>query len=179
MKNYWHFVGEMRKSILGSDFIILLTAIFAAVFYVLLLSVIKEINKSFDKFNHSWAKNMRRKLNFFDNMVTTLTTIFPLLGMLGTVVSLLNLDLAKSGAQLEGIRDNFFTALTSTAWGIVFAVVFKFLYAVISTDIEETAESLDILVKRIKQKEAESDPKKLAAGKKQTIKKVERKTDEK
>ena len=61
----------------------------------------------------------------------------------------------------------------------MFAVIFKFLYAVISTDIEETAESLDILVKRIKQKEAENDPKKLAAGRKPTIKKVERKTDEK
>lgn len=54
-------------------------------------------------------------------------SIFPLLGMLGTVIGLLGLDLASG--DMDNIKNNFFIALTSTAWGIIFSVIFKVAHA--------------------------------------------------
>lgn len=56
-------------------------------------------------------------------------TIFPLLGMYGTVKALLSLDFAN---ELAAAQLRFFDALTSTAWGIIFAVIFKLVNAVIA-----------------------------------------------
>ena len=59
--------------------------------------------------------------------------------MLGTVFGLLGLDLASG--DMENIKNNFFIALTSTAWGIIFSVFFKILDAVFLDDIEKQVES--------------------------------------
>lgn len=76
----------------------------------------------------------------FYNIFLTMISIFPLLGMLGTVMGLLNVDF--SAGNMDDVKANFFTALTSTAWGIVFSVVFKILNAFFShhfeTQIEES-----------------------------------------
>ena len=66
-------------------------------------------------------------------------TIFPLLGMLGTVSGLLGLDLANG--DMDNIKNNFFIALTSTAWGIVFSVIYKIINALFSSGIEEQIEN--------------------------------------
>ena len=50
------------------------------------------------------------------------TAIFPLLGILGTVLSLLPMV-----ADLSNMQMNFFAALTSTLWGLIFAIVLKVL----------------------------------------------------
>lgn len=63
----------------------------------------------------------------------TITGIFPLLGILGTVVSLLGM--VGEGADITG---GFFAALTSTFWGLVFAIVFKFMDSFISPKLEES-----------------------------------------
>ena len=74
----------------------------------------------------------------FYTLFVTMISIFPLLGMLGTVVGLLGLDL-ESG-DMNNIKNNFFIALTSTAWGIVFSVIFKLIHAFIADDVEEQIE---------------------------------------
>ena len=61
-------------------------------------------------------KKKGRILEILYALFTTMITIFPLLGMFGTVAGLLGLDFD----DLENIKNNFFVALTSTAWGIIF-----------------------------------------------------------
>ncbi len=87
------------------------------------------------------TKNHKYTINKTYIMITSFITIFPLLGMFGTVASLLVLDMSS---DFDAIRDNFFTALTSTAWGIIFAVIFKIVDAVLlSAKTEQVMESLE------------------------------------
>ena len=55
--------------------------------------------------------------------------------MFGTVTALLGLDLSGDAA-VTSARTGFFNALTSTTWGIIFALIFKIVNAVISSSIE-------------------------------------------
>ena len=81
------------------------------------------IKKEIQKKESSKAIILREEqyLEWCYNMFITLITLFPLLGMFGTVAALLSLDLT---GEIEQIKGNFFNALTSTAWGIVFSVLF-------------------------------------------------------
>ena len=72
-----------------------------------------------------------QKAEFFYTLFCNLTGVFTLLGILGTVISLLHL--VDSGADLTG---EFMGALTSTLWGIVFTIIFKLVDSVISFDLE-------------------------------------------
>ena len=66
-----------------------------------------------------------------------ITGIFPLLGILGTVVSLLGLV-----SDMNNVAGNFYGALTSTFWGLIFAILFKFLDGIISPEIESNEKSV-------------------------------------
>ena len=74
------------------------------------------------------------------NIFTAGISIFPLLGMFGTVSGLLGLDLVAG--DMTNIRNNFFMALTSTAWGILFSIGFKLLYAVSENFFNERIEEI-------------------------------------
>ena len=66
--------------------------------------------------------------------------------MFGTVTSLLALDM---NGDLSSVQENFFTALTSTAWGIIFAILFKVLNAVlVSIKTEEVLEKTGRILDR-------------------------------
>ena len=83
-------------------------------------------------------RTQRQKLNVCYSLFTTFISVFPLWGMFGTVISLLSLDM---GGDLSAVQENFFTALTSTAWGIIFAILFKVLNAwLISSAAEDVLE---------------------------------------
>lgn len=85
--------------------------------------------------------NEREKMNEKYALFTTLTTIFPLMGMLGTVISLLNMtDLI--GTEATGA---FLGALTSTFWGIVAAIICKAIDTRISYKIEDNEKHMDYL----------------------------------
>ena len=88
--------------------------------------------KQRDKMNVRYA--------FFSNM----TAIFPLLGMLGTVKSLIGVASNIAGTEI----DQFFGALTSTAWGIIFAVIFKLLDSFISVKVTTNNKEVDTLLER-------------------------------
>ena len=60
-----------------------------------------------------------QKAEFFYTLFCNLTGVFTLLGILGTVISLLHL--VDSSADLTG---EFMGALTSTLWGIIFTIIF-------------------------------------------------------
>jgi len=84
-------------------------------------------------------------INFCYSAFIALVSIFPLLGMLGTVLALLSLDI--TGGATQELKANFFLALDTTAWGLVFSIFFKVLNSVFQTTVESAIEKIDILVK--------------------------------
>ena len=90
-----------------------------------------------------------RKINSSYTLFITLISIFPMLGMLGTVLALLGLDMSTADA-ISSAKNNFFGALTSTAWGIIFAVVFKIINARYFADVEDLIQRHLALIKKLR-----------------------------
>ncbi len=143
------FLLEMLKSIFGSDFYIFIAAVAAAALIPRIMSVRTTIIRKLDKMpnNPDWAAEVRVKLGWWYTFFQTMISIFPLLGMFGTVAALLNLDFSEMAGNLDSVKTDFFHALTSTAWGIVFSVLFKLLNAWLFYDIEDIYEEIDDVVR--------------------------------
>ena len=109
---------------------------------------LREIQEKFaqqkDKSSETDIIQLRRKMNTYYVIYENLTAIFPLLGLLGTVVSLLPM-VGDMGEIVTGL---FFSALTSTMWGIVFAIVFKALNGYLSSGIEDNEKNIEIYLQR-------------------------------
>ncbi len=86
--------------------------------------------------------DMREKMNKKYSVFTNLTAMFPLFGMLGTVWALIQM------VSKFGVSDysNFFSALTSTFWGIVAALICKFFDSLISYKIEDNEKHMEHLI---------------------------------
>lgn len=138
--NVWSILGQ---SIKDDDAIIGYVAVFTLIIFVLLLIsayvTSKQIKKWKIKRNKDYSKGLYRCTSVLLSLFTTLISIFPLLGMLGTVFGLLGLDLATG--DMENIKANFFVALTSTAWGIIFSAGFKLIYSLVADYVDEQIET--------------------------------------
>ena len=86
---------------------------------------------------------LRKRSEDLYTLYVNITSIFPLLGILGTVVSLLPMV-----SNLADMQTNFFAALTSTFWGLVFAILFKFLDGFLASRMEENSRSVELLLSR-------------------------------
>lgn len=75
----------------------------------------------------------RQKANSQYVLFTNVVAIFPLMGLLGTVISLIPMV----GSVETSL---FYTALTSTFWGIIFAIIFKALNGYLQARMEENNE---------------------------------------
>lgn len=89
-------------------------------------------------------------------------SIFPLLGMLGTVSSLLALDMSNADA-INNARESFFAALSSTFLGIVAAIFFKTVNAAKLYDIDDVAQRLLKVISDLRQ-ESINESKKQQSG---------------
>ncbi len=124
---------------LGENIIIIVFAVAEAI----IAAFIKIFNDGYYKkiFKSGQEKNNidfnYKLVDILYSLFVTIISIFPLLGMLGTVASLVTLDMS---GDMSVVQDKFFLALTSTAWGIVFAIVFKIVNAVIQTKTEDNLE---------------------------------------
>lgn len=87
--------------------------------------------------------SMRNHTGKLYSVFVNLTGIFPLLGILGTVVSLLGLV-----ADSTDVTGNFYGALTSTFWGLIFAIIFKFMDGIISAKIEDNEKTVALYLER-------------------------------
>lgn len=102
-------------------------------FILLILSFIVAV---IVKKDFSEGKESRRFYYLLDILYTlaiTLISLFPLLGMFGTVKALLELDMSQ---EMSVLQTRFFSALTSTAWGIIFSVIFKIINSLFQPYIE-------------------------------------------
>jgi len=86
---------------------------------------------------------MRKRSESLYSVFVNVTGIFPLLGILGTVVSLLPMV-----SELADMQTNFFAALTSTFWGLVFAILFKLLDGFLSSRMEDNDKAVNLLLER-------------------------------
>jgi len=86
---------------------------------------------------------LRKRSESLYSVFSNVTAIFPLLGILGTVVSLLPMV-----ADLADMQQNFFAALTSTFWGLVFAIAFKLLDGFLAARIEDNDKSVALFLER-------------------------------
>lgn len=71
------------------------------------------------------------------NVLSQLIPIFPLMGILGTVAGLM---LESNAVDLEGMMASIDTALSSTLFGLIFAILLKFVDAVFPSRIIEDVE---------------------------------------
>ena len=121
MSIYADAFHKLRESILGNDFLILLAGIVAFVFMMITLVLAKAIRLR----TKEWKKNKNIKFSKFllhgtskfYTLFVTMISIFPLLGMLGTVIGLLGLDLASG--DMDNIKNNFFIAFANTSVTII------------------------------------------------------------
>lgn len=128
------FFVEMGKSI-GEwiNIIIFITAAIAAVLLFFSKKFAKDIEHYFETSEGKLKDSVYYTLDICYTLFITLISIFPLLGMLGTVQALLKLDMTQERTSLQ---NNFFSALTSTAWGIIFAIGFKIANSFVQPKIE-------------------------------------------
>ncbi len=142
MSLYSEAFGKLFNSILGSDFLILVVSFIDVVSLLFTLWLARTIKKRAEawrqKKNVEFSAFLLHGVSLGYTVFVTIISLFPLLGMLGTVIGLLGLDLASG--DMENIKNNFFIALTSTAWGIIFSVFFKFINAFVADGIEKQIE---------------------------------------
>lgn len=80
---------------------------------------------------------------------TNITAVFPLLGIFGTVCSLLGL----SGT--EDISIHFSTALDTTVWGLIFAIFYKVLDSALSSKLDRALDEADYQIHKLTQEEGD------------------------
>lgn len=98
-------------------------------------------------------ENLRDRENLYYSLFVNAIAIFPLLGMLGTVISLLKL--ASGG---DNLVENFYGALTSTLWGLVFAVIFKAVDAFVSAHVEANEKAVSLRLQQFLESEQKEKP---------------------
>ncbi len=126
--------------------VICATAVIAVVLLVFSVAAAKKIEKRIKKKSeHEFKRTMYYFLDIPYTVFVTLISVFPLLGMLGTVIALLGLDLS---GDTESLKANFFMALDTTMWGIIFAVIFKIVNAFFQPFIEAQIEKAKSLLEK-------------------------------
>ena len=89
-------------------------------------------------------RTMRETSEKYYSMYSNLTGIFPLLGILGTVIALIPMV-----QDMANMQTNFFVALTSTLWGLVFAIFFKVLDAMLAPRIERNTRGIEDYLEKL------------------------------
>lgn len=117
----------------GRDFYIIIFAVFAVIALIISNGFAKDVERHFESSEGKLKDSVYYKLDISYTVFITLISIFPLLGMFGTVIALLGIDMNQ---PVDIIQKSFFSALTSTAWGIIFAVIFKTINAFVQPKIE-------------------------------------------
>lgn len=157
------FFGVIFQNLIGFDMIIFLLAIVNGIFYhftkratdelyrKMHLTVFvpgshqsqQEAQQALSELREGEVVRMRNLMGRLYSVFVNITGIFPLLGILGTVSSLLNLV-----QDMSDVQGSFYGALTSTFWGLVFAIAFKLMDGVISAKIEDNEKTVALYLER-------------------------------
>ena len=103
----------------------------------------EEVTKAIRDLDENEYVQLRKRSESLYSLFVNLTGIFPLMGILGTVVSLLPMV-----SEMADMQQNFFAALTSTFWGLVFSIIFKLLDGFLTSRIEDNDKNVSLLLER-------------------------------
>lgn len=106
-------------------------------------SDIRSIKSDIGRLTDKKVSALRERAVAWYTLYVNITGIFPLLGILGTVISLLGM--VGSSSDVTG---SFFAALTSTFWGLIFAIIFKFLDGFISPKLDDGERAAELFMQR-------------------------------
>ncbi len=138
------------KNLLGFDLIImLLAAANGAVFYMAYKTAQKlakdlssdglwqadmriDENSSGKRLMDKEIIALRNNAELWYTWYVNISAIFPLLGILGTVIALIGMQGNSMTAD-----NSFLLALTSTFWGLIFSIAFKSLQTLIEAKLDE------------------------------------------
>ncbi len=112
-------------------------------------SDIKKVHSDINKLSEKKVSALRARAVSRYTLFADLTGIFPLLGILGTVISLLGMV-----GESTNVNGSFFAALTSTFWGLVFAIIFKFADGFVSPILDDGERAAELFMQRKAEKAA-------------------------
>ncbi|WZL80082.1 MotA/TolQ/ExbB proton channel family protein [Vallitaleaceae bacterium 9-2] len=158
--------NNILRNIFGYDMIIILLAVFNGVFIIprlrkysnalrkkcqgtvylpiqLLIAGIQSAKNT--RVNIHELQELREKEVMYFHLFGTINSVFPLLGILGTIIGLLRMI----GLESTVVMSNFTLALTSTFWGLVFAIIFKAIDGMLAPVFYQNQENLQLLYERI------------------------------
>lgn len=132
-------ICRLSESIRDNDFYILVIALVTLGFGVFTLGMAVctsiQARQWKRKRNKLFSRFMCKSVRWGNTVFVNLVSIFPQLGLLGTVAGLLGLNLFSG--DMTNLTDNFLIALTSTGWGVIFSIGFKAVYAFFVNFIED------------------------------------------
>ncbi|MCL2386454.1 MAG: MotA/TolQ/ExbB proton channel family protein [Defluviitaleaceae bacterium] len=161
-------IPPILDNLLGYDLLIIVMAVVTLVYFIYIMVHAKQVHKSLytqgyqpdDVFDEEEQyipptkagikkqklelREMRETAERHYSMFMNLTAIFPLMGILGTVISLIPLV-----QNVENMEQNFFVALTSTLWGLIFAVIFRLLDGVLLPRLELNNRGIDDYLEKL------------------------------
>lgn len=154
------------KNLLGYDFFIILLAVFNGVviypkarqysqqlknqlqpkIYVPVSMLMERVKgRGEERLDLNELSSMRSDEIHFYSIFSSINSAFPMVGMLGTILSLLRMVEQTQ----EQVTISFTVALTSTFWGLVFALAFKAVDATLQPMVEQNRENLKMLLERV------------------------------
>ena len=156
-------IGVIFSNIIGFDGLIFIVAALNVYFYISARNAannlydlmhgkvytpsytndISDIKNSLNSLTDRNVSALREKAAGRYTLYGNITGIFPLLGILGTVISLLGMV-----GDTSDVQGGFFAALTSTFWGLIFAIVFKFLDGFIAPKLEDGERAAELFMTR-------------------------------
>ncbi len=108
-----------------------------------LYNILHPTAKAKHTYSEATIVDMRHSTTSAYSLYLNVSAIFPLLGILGTVLSLLNM--AK---DMQNMQTNFFAALTSTFWGLIFAIFYKLVDSKVAALIEDNEKNVAFYLER-------------------------------
>ncbi len=103
----------------------------------------RRIKSDINRLTDRKVSRMREKAVSLYTLYVNISGLFPLMGILGTVISLLGMV-----GNMSDVSGNFFAALTSTFWGLIFAIIFKFLDGFISPILDDGERAAELFMQR-------------------------------
>lgn len=104
---------------------------------------IDNITDDIENLTENTVSAIREKAIGLYTLYVNISAIFPLLGILGTVVSLIGMV-----DNMGNISTGFFAALTSTFWGIIFSIIFKIADGAISTKLDDAEKAAELFMRK-------------------------------